>query len=529
MWANQITDLSADHRVIAYDHRGHGLSGVPPRRGNYSLDFLAADLDAVLGATLAPGERAVIAGHSMGGIAITSWSQRYPHRVRQNADAVALINTTTGDLLRNVKFLPVPRALVGSRVLAAGSLLKTFGAAPLVPGSVQQSRRFVSQLAVGRDADPAIADFVFDLFADTPPAGRGGWARVLVDSLGPKHISLQNLTVPTLVIGSRYDRLLPIGASRRIAAEAPNLASFVEMAGGHCAILERPDEVNQHLRTLVESVRQQAADQLVGLRWAVTSSAARRPDRTAPSRNPVHWSAVSGSCPEDAVHRSSQPLPVGRPRPGGHRRRRAAGRELLGAPAVIDVVDGVQRVLAEQGGEALEGAGAPVLRCQRVEGPRVGEPEQDAGARPEPVSSGLTSKVMNTGPSSDSASPEWPSVAPERRLVGGVGLAQVALRPVSGEVGVAVGQSRLERDGGAVRGWDRDDDGSRGVPRRRPCARPRRERRARCAAPRSPSRTRSPSSSAIRSAICWVPAGKRSCWAPPSTSSMGPMPPAALT
>ncbi len=79
----------------------------------------------------------------------------------------------------------------------------------------------------------------------------------MVDSLGPKHISLRNLTVPTLVIGSRKDRLLPIGASRRIAADAPNLASFVELTGGHCAILEHPDEVNQHLRGLVESVRQE--------------------------------------------------------------------------------------------------------------------------------------------------------------------------------------------------------------------------------------------------------------------------------
>jgi pimeloyl-ACP methyl ester carboxylesterase len=48
---------------------------------------------------------------------------------------------------------------------------------------------------------------------------------------------------------------LPIGASRRIAEHAPNLASFVELTGGHCAILERPDEVNRHLRALVESVR----------------------------------------------------------------------------------------------------------------------------------------------------------------------------------------------------------------------------------------------------------------------------------
>ena len=255
VWANQINDLAGDYKVIAYDHRGHGRSGVPKRRG-YGLDFLAADLDAVLAATLKPGERAVIAGHSMGGIAIESWAQRYPARVRQCADAVALINTTSGDLLQHVQFLPVPHPLAASRVRAGGLLLKRFGAAPLVPGSIQQSRRFVAALAVGRDADPAIADFVFDLFAKTPPAGRGGWARVLVDAMGSKHIGLNNLTVPTLVIGSRKDRLLPIVASRRIAADAPNLVSFVELSGGHCSNLERPDEVNGHLRSLVESVRE---------------------------------------------------------------------------------------------------------------------------------------------------------------------------------------------------------------------------------------------------------------------------------
>jgi pimeloyl-ACP methyl ester carboxylesterase len=255
VWAHQINDFAGDYRVIAYDHRGHGRSGVPKRRG-YGLNFLAADLDAVLAATLKPGERAVIAGHSMGGMAIQSWAQRYPARVRQCADAVALINTSSGDLLRHVNFLPVPGPLSANRVRAGGLLLKRFGAAPLVPGSIQQSRRFVAALAVGRDADPAIADFVFHLFVKTPPAGRGGWARVLVDSLGPKHIELRNLTVPTLVIGSRNDRLLPIVASRRIADDAPNLASFVELPGGHCAILERPHEVNHHLRTLIESVRE---------------------------------------------------------------------------------------------------------------------------------------------------------------------------------------------------------------------------------------------------------------------------------
>jgi pimeloyl-ACP methyl ester carboxylesterase len=254
VWAYQIADLSTDYRVIAFDHRGHGKSAVPPRRHRYSLDILAGDLDAVLDATLAPGERAVIAGHSMGGIAITSWAERYPDRVPQCADAVALINTTTGDLLRNVQFLPVPQSLADMRVRAAGTLLKTFGAAPLLRAVDRPSRRFVSTIAVGRDADPAVVEFIYELFTATPPAGRAGWARTLVDALGPEHIGLTNLTVPTLVVGSTKDRLLPMVSSRHIARLAPNLASFVELPGGHCAIVERPDEVNKHLRMLIESV-----------------------------------------------------------------------------------------------------------------------------------------------------------------------------------------------------------------------------------------------------------------------------------
>lgn len=257
VWAYQIADLAKDHRVIAFDHRGHGRSAIPVGRSGYSLDCLAGDVDAVLEATLKPGERAVIAGHSMGGIAISSWADRYPDRVSELVDGAALINTTTGDLLRHVNFLPVPPPLAAARVRTAGTLLKTFGEAPLLRVATRTSRRFVSSLAVGRDADPAIAEFIYELFTATPPAGRGGWARTLVDQLGPQHIGLTNLSVPTLVIGSDEDRLLPMVSSRRIAKEVPNLAQFVELSGGHCAILERPDEVNKHLRWLIDSVTEE--------------------------------------------------------------------------------------------------------------------------------------------------------------------------------------------------------------------------------------------------------------------------------
>ena len=249
-WAHQIHDLSKNYRVIAFDHRGHGRSGVPAR-GGYSLDLLAADLDAVLAATLQPHERAVIAGHSMGGIAITSWARCYPDSLARRADAVALINTTTGDLLRQVNLLQVPELLAATRVRIAHELVRGVGSLPVPIGARSVSRRVVARMALAADADPAVKRFLYDLFAHTPPAGRGGCAKMLAEALGPEHISVEALTVPTLVIGSEQDRLLPIDQSRKIAEAVPDLVAFVELPGGHCSNLEHPHAVNRHLRDLV--------------------------------------------------------------------------------------------------------------------------------------------------------------------------------------------------------------------------------------------------------------------------------------
>jgi pimeloyl-ACP methyl ester carboxylesterase len=251
-WAYQIADLAADYRVIAFDHRGHGRSGVP-RRGGYSLKSLASDLDSVLDATLAPHERAVLAGHSMGGITVAAWSARYRHKVHRRADAVALINTTTGDLLRNVKLIAVPPGLSPARVMAARGLVSVFGGFPVPAAARLPSRHLVAMLAVGKDADPAAARLIYELFAGTSPAGRGGCAKMLVESLGSRHLDLDGLTVPTLVIGSERDRLTPISQSRKIARTAPNVVGLVELPGGHCSMLEHPREVSRHLRALAES------------------------------------------------------------------------------------------------------------------------------------------------------------------------------------------------------------------------------------------------------------------------------------
>jgi pimeloyl-ACP methyl ester carboxylesterase len=256
-WSYQIADLATDYRVIAFDHRGHGQSGTP-RRGGYALKHLASDLDSVLDATLAPHERALIAGHSMGGITISAWSERYRHKVQRRADAVALINTTTGDLLHKVRLLSVPGELSLARALAGRGLINAFGGFPLPAAARIPSRYLVAMLAVGADADPSIVRLVYELFAQTSPTGRGGCARMLVEEVAQRHLKLDGLTVPTLVIGSERDRLTPISQSRKIASTAPNVVGLVELPGGHCSMLEQHQEVNRHLRALAESVTQHA-------------------------------------------------------------------------------------------------------------------------------------------------------------------------------------------------------------------------------------------------------------------------------
>ena len=203
---------------------------------------------------MAPRERAVLAGHSMGGITIAAWSAHYRDKVRRRAAAVALINTTSGDLVREVKLFSVPRELSPARVLAARGLINAFGGFPLPAAARIPSRYLVAMLAVGRDADPSAARLVYELFAQTSPAARGGCAKMLVDALGSRYLELDGLIVPTLVIGSERDRLTPINQSRRIARTAPNVVGLVELTGGHCSMLERPREVSRHLRALAESV-----------------------------------------------------------------------------------------------------------------------------------------------------------------------------------------------------------------------------------------------------------------------------------
>lgn len=90
-WYPQINGLADTHRVIVYDQRGHGRSTLGA--GPTTSDDLGHDLEAVLAATLEEGDKAVIVGHSMGGMTVMSWAAQYSGSAERHANAIMLAGT----------------------------------------------------------------------------------------------------------------------------------------------------------------------------------------------------------------------------------------------------------------------------------------------------------------------------------------------------------------------------------------------------------------------------------------------------
>ncbi|OBA43907.1 hypothetical protein A5789_10055 [Nocardia sp. 852002-51101_SCH5132738] len=264
-WRNQIAALSGEYRVVAFDHRGHGRSE-SPRRGRYTLDHLADDLHAVLSATVPADRPAVLAGHSLGGIAVMAWANRYPDEVAVRTRAVALVNTTPGEILDNVIFLRGPQRLLGARLRVARTVVPLAGL-PL-PRRMPVRRRMLSYIALAPVAAQRVGRELDRMIAATSARGRGGYGAMLVNLVTV--LDPSSLTVPTLVIAGSRDKIAPPARSRVIASALPRLIELREFDTGHCGPLECADEITAALRELAAYPGESVAPRRDGLdEWVV--------------------------------------------------------------------------------------------------------------------------------------------------------------------------------------------------------------------------------------------------------------------
>ena len=244
-WHYQLRDLPGDLRVVAYDQRGHGQSQ-RAASGDCSAGALAADLDAVLEEVLDEGERAVVVGHSMGGMAVVAWAGAHPENVRRRVAAAMLVNTGVAGLLHEA------RVLAPLGVLSA--LQRVLGPA-VISSRLPMPRRpsppvfHAARLGIlGPDATPAQVAFAEQLIMAVPPDVRGAFGKTLA-ALDLRDAA-PSLTVPTVVIAGDRDRLTPTVHARQVVAALPD-AELVELPRvGHFAPVEAHREVTARIRGL---------------------------------------------------------------------------------------------------------------------------------------------------------------------------------------------------------------------------------------------------------------------------------------
>src|SRR5437588_4164966 len=248
-WIYVIRELAGlGYRVAAYDLRGHGRS---EGTGDYSIVRFGEDLEAVLAAVVPEGQKAVIAGHSLGAMSIVSWAKH--HDVERRVGAAALLNTGVGDLLAEQLLFPLPAFAKGlNRTLAVHGWLGS--RAPLPRFSSPLSHAMLRWVAFGPTASPAQLAYYERMLIAMPPDARADIGIAISEI--ELHDALPRLTVPTIVVAGENDRLTPPSHARRIAEMLPQLVRLVILPEtGHMGPLERPREVNQALLELVDRVR----------------------------------------------------------------------------------------------------------------------------------------------------------------------------------------------------------------------------------------------------------------------------------
>ncbi|MHC8423411.1 alpha/beta fold hydrolase [Streptomyces sp. NB004] len=237
--AAQIRELAADHRVIAYDQRGHGRSPANPA---YGTEPLADDLEAVLAATLAPGERAVLAGHSMGGMTVMAAATR--PAVREHVAAVLLCSTGSSRLVASATVVPLGEGRVRTwltrRILGSRAPL-----GPVTP----LARRILKYGTMGPGSGPHMVEACARIVHACPRRVRHGWSQVL-DLLDLDH-GVRELRMPVEIVVGTADRLTPPSQARALAAALPDCVGLTELEGlGHMTPVEAPELVTGKIRAL---------------------------------------------------------------------------------------------------------------------------------------------------------------------------------------------------------------------------------------------------------------------------------------
>lgn len=218
MWEPQLAALTARHRVLRYDSRGHGDSGVPP--GPCTMERLGRDALALLDALGL--ERVSFAGVSMGGMVGMWLGVHAGHRLERLviANSAAWIG---------------PREPWDERI----ATVRARGMEAIVPAVIE--RWFTPRF---RAAEPETVERVAAMLRATPVEGYAACCAAVRDQ--DQREAIRGIKVPTLVVAGTHDLATPPAKAQEIAAAIEG-ARLVELDAAHLSNIERAEDFNRHL------------------------------------------------------------------------------------------------------------------------------------------------------------------------------------------------------------------------------------------------------------------------------------------
>jgi len=234
MWEPNVDALSAHHRLILWEPRGHARSDSPEDPRQVTFAHWVTDLQGLLDHLKI--DRAIVGGLSLGGGIATRFALAHPARVR----ALIIVDSSSASGLPLGVDNIVMRAKSIEVTLAGGmDAMAEFAIAsnPNVAGRIK--------------LDPSARKEVFDYYRMLTPIGYANALRALLqmdyitDRLG-------EIKVPTLLVCGDEDPSL--GPMREIQRRIPHATFALLSPAGHFGNRDQPEAFNRAVSDFLKSL-----------------------------------------------------------------------------------------------------------------------------------------------------------------------------------------------------------------------------------------------------------------------------------